>query len=532
MSALNRIMLHHAALWNSDAWYRFAWYTWPQIVSLIIVGWIFSDTLHKSAPWAVPMPQEQSTPNPANFPNAQLCSDALNRPLTDWDPDPSYRGEIEEAKRRGFSVFDCRKILGLDSPSKPSNPVPHQPSPSPGPPIDPRGNVAQQLRELTTGFLDRWYTIVSGPNSDALAAAAATYADQVDYYGKSQSRDQVLAEWQSFMNRWPNRQYKVRQNTLEIDCGDLTWSCNVKGFLDFDDNSPARNARTWGSATFEYVLQFKVSSATPQIVREAGTPVERHPEPLSPTTNQSTPQSGTCDELAANPNDPAKSPDVAGVPYALLGAQSANAIASCDSAAQNYPNQLRFQYQLARALETTGDQNDRQKAFAIYKRLVDLRYAAAFDNLGWLYLTLNPSTAAFGPVVDLFRTGVSLGDSDAMVSLAEMIIRGRAAPLNPNETPLALITRAMQLSNKAAYDELAKINTQRCSVMDPTGTPLNVRTNPNGTIITTLNNGTSVMVLNSINSNGRVWAYVTTGNKDGATGWAFQNYLNCVPRPG
>jgi hypothetical protein len=236
--------------------------------------------------------------------------------------------------------------------------------------------------------------------------------------------------------------------------------------------------------------------------------------------------------LAANPNDPAKSPDVAGVPYALLGAQSANAIASCDSAAQNYPNQLRFQYQLARALETTGDQNDRQKAFAIYKRLVDLRYAAAFDNLGWLYLTLNPSTAAFGPVVDLFRTGVSLGDSDAMVSLAEMIIRGRAAPLNPNETPLALITRAMQLSNKAAYDELAKINTQRCSVMDPTGTPLNVRTNPNGTIITTLNNGTSVMVLNSINSNGRVWAYVTTGNKDGATGWAFQNYLNCVPRPG
>jgi len=517
MSATNRIVLAHARLWSGDAWYRFAWFAWPQIVSLFIVGWLFSNILLKAVPWAAPE-------GPSNISEKQLCSDAVNREMTNWDPDPNYRYAVEEAKRRGFSVSDCRKILGVDTTSQPNPPTAPQRGPTPPTPIDPRSNVAQQLRGLTTNFLDRWYTIVSGPNSDALAAATATYADPVDYYGKSQSRDQVLTEWQSFMNRWPNRQYKVRQNTLEIDCGDLTWSCNVKGLLDFDDNSPARNARSWGSATFEYVLQFKVSSAAPQIVKEAGTTVERH---LEPPPNQGTLQSPTCDELAANPNDPAKSSDVAGVPYASLGAQSANAIAICESAAQSYPNQLRFQYQLARALETTGDQNNRQRAFAIYKRLVDLRYAAAFDNLGWLYLTLNPSTTAFGPVVDLFRTGVGLGDSDAMVSLAEMIIRARAAPLNPNETPIALITRAIQLGNKAAYDELAKISTPRCSVMDLTGTPLNVRTNPNGTIMTTLNNGTSVTVLNSINSNGRVWAYVTTGNKDGATGWVFQNYLNC-----
>lgn len=50
-----------------------------------------------------------------------------------------------------------------------------------------------------------------------------------------------------------------------------------------------------------------------------------------------------------------------------------------------------------------------------------------------------------------------MGDSDAMLSLAEMVLRGRVAPLNPSETALALITRAAQLGNKAASDELPKI---------------------------------------------------------------------------
>jgi hypothetical protein len=80
--------------------------------------------------------------------------------------------------------------------------------------------------------------------------------------------------------------------------------------------------------------------------------------------------------------------------------------------------------------------------------------------LGWLYLTLNPTAAAYPSAVDLFRTGANLGDSDAMLSLAEMIIRKRATPLNSGETPIALITRAAQLGNKSASDELLQIKSE------------------------------------------------------------------------
>jgi TPR repeat protein len=74
-----------------------------------------------------------------------------------------------------------------------------------------------------------------------------------------------------------------------------------------------------------------------------------------------------------------------------------------------------------------------------------LRYPAAYDNLGWLIEKENPSKA-----VELFRNGVRLGDPDAMVSLAEMIDKGRTVPLNQSETKLALYARAAQLGDSDA----------------------------------------------------------------------------------
>ncbi len=164
---------------------------------------------------------------------------------------------------------------------------------------------------------------------------------------------------------------------------------------------------------------------------------------------------GLCDQLAANPNDRAKPANVGGTDYNLLKGQSADAIANCQIAATNHPDQLWFQYQLARSLETTDDNANRQKALAIYKRLVDSRYPAAFDNLGWVYLSVTPP--AYPTAIALFRTGTQLGDSDAMFSLAEMIKRGQTTPLSESETPLALITRAAQLGNQKAQDELANL---------------------------------------------------------------------------
>lgn len=158
-----------------------------------------------------------------------------------------------------------------------------------------------------------------------------------------------------------------------------------------------------------------------------------------------------CDELAANPNDRNKAGP--GVPYDVLKSQTQDAVARCELATKQEPNELRFQYQLARALQLT----DRARAFQLHQRLVQLNYPAAFDNLGWLYYSerKNPVEAT-----KLFRLGAQAGDPDSMVSLAEMIDRGHTQPLNPNETKIALYSRAGQLGHAraaaAAQEEIEK----------------------------------------------------------------------------
>jgi hypothetical protein len=148
-----------------------------------------------------------------------------------------------------------------------------------------------------------------------------------------------------------------------------------------------------------------------------------------------------CDELAANPNDSQKVGE--GVAFGTLKNQAREAVASCEPAAAQNPSELRFRYQLGRALEWI----DRKKAFEIHQGLVARGYPAAFDNLGWLYYTERRDAAQ---AVALFRRGVRAGDSDSMVSLAEMIDQGYAIPANPSEEKLQLYRRAAELGNATA----------------------------------------------------------------------------------
>ena len=71
---------------------------------------------------------------------------------------------------------------------------------------------------------------------------------------------------------------------------------------------------------------------------------------------------------------------------------------------------------------------------------------------------------------------------------------------------------------------------QTCRVMDPTDTPLNLRTAPNGRIVATLPNRLLVQILNiATDARGRAWAYVRT--LDGARrmrGWVYREFIACL----
>lgn len=70
-----------------------------------------------------------------------------------------------------------------------------------------------------------------------------------------------------------------------------------------------------------------------------------------------------------------------------------------------------------------------------------------------------------------------------------------------------------------------------CRVTDPTDTPLNVRTSPNGRIVGTLVNGQRVTVLDRVQSGGKAWVYV--GDRelgDQPIGWVFREFVSCYGR--
>jgi len=152
-----------------------------------------------------------------------------------------------------------------------------------------------------------------------------------------------------------------------------------------------------------------------------------------------------CDQLAANPTDAQRKSD--GVPFESLRSHVDRAIESCELAAKKSSEILRFRYQLARSLQVV----DRERAFQLLRELVQKQYAAAFDNIGWLYLSLRKNIPE---AVQHFRAGVRLGNADAMVSLAEMYQRGYAQPRNSAESKSVLLEAAANLGHAGAIKEL------------------------------------------------------------------------------
>jgi hypothetical protein len=71
------------------------------------------------------------------------------------------------------------------------------------------------------------------------------------------------------------------------------------------------------------------------------------------------------------------------------------------------------------------------------------------------------------------------------------------------------------------------IPAKTCVVADPTPTPLNIRTKPNGPIALTMDNGASVHVISQATVNGEAWSKIGSGQDGPVLGWVFSDYLSC-----
>ncbi|WP_411033899.1 SH3 domain-containing protein [Shinella sp. BYT-45] len=77
----------------------------------------------------------------------------------------------------------------------------------------------------------------------------------------------------------------------------------------------------------------------------------------------------------------------------------------------------------------------------------------------------------------------------------------------------------------SAFAALPALAAGECLIDDPTGTPLNVRSAPNGAVLTTLRNGTRVEVVDEMKTGTKRWLFVSREGE--RLGWVFGAYVVC-----
>jgi hypothetical protein len=183
-----------------------------------------------------------------------------------------------------LSVFD------LDSKGSPVVP-PAAALPAPAPPLSlapgaappSSGQYSESLDGRARDFVIALNVLLSGSNEQYARLIGGLYADQVVYYGKQLSRAEVVAQLVKFIERWPDRSYVVRPDSLRVQCDVQSHACQVSGAIDFSAKSVARNQWSRGAATFEYLLAFRPNQKYPVIANESGAVLDRQMTALQPS---------------------------------------------------------------------------------------------------------------------------------------------------------------------------------------------------------------------------------------------------------
>ena len=159
-----------------------------------------------------------------------------------------------------------------------------------------------------------------------------------------------------------------------------------------------------------------------------------------------------CDELAANPYDLQRPRELRGVKLSILKLNADEAVESCETALAQDPKNLRYAYQLGRALHSENP----DAAIRYYTKATRGNYAAAFDNLGWSLI--KKKKRAEGKAILL--QGADLGDPSCMYSLADIGEREAKGKGNirPNRRVIDLYRQAAELGHAEARQRLQEIS--------------------------------------------------------------------------
>ena len=174
--------------------------------------------------------------------------------ITGAPPEGMQWLNFADAKRVGIEV----RRLNLAADANAVQP-PAQLPPSTG-----RGNLLASITEETRNL----FSATNQENAAAIAYLQEKYSEQVSYYGNVLPKANVVADKQTFFQRWPIRNYSLAANSLRIAC-DTETACTSEGSMEWTATNPKATSQGIASFSLGWILEagtWKIRSETSKVI--------------------------------------------------------------------------------------------------------------------------------------------------------------------------------------------------------------------------------------------------------------------------
>lgn len=121
-------------------------------------------------------------------------------------------------------------------------------------------------------FVQKHVKAESAPLETSINAVRGHYADVVFYYGEHLSKQIMLQKYDRFLKRWPERQYHIRPDSINVICFPSSGVCNFSGIIDWVAISRPRHKRSEGHSSWSYALlkqgdRFVITSVNGEVLK-------------------------------------------------------------------------------------------------------------------------------------------------------------------------------------------------------------------------------------------------------------------------
>ena len=158
--------------------------------------------------------------------------------VTQAEPSSMRWLSLEQAAQYGI---DVALAPGAIASASPASPVVTQ---------EPQEDLQQRATDFVLALASRW----SSPNDEAFRSFDALYADKVRYRGKLTLRQDVVLDKRHFAERWPERTYTIRPDSISVTCAKGSDTCSVRGIMNRVLANGAAKATSRDVTSFDYQI--------------------------------------------------------------------------------------------------------------------------------------------------------------------------------------------------------------------------------------------------------------------------------------